>query len=238
MMSAPQTGSIEAAAERSLEALLVDVSPELRDGGAVAFGDAAGAICHAATECDADLVVVGAHRYGLLAKALGTTAARVVDRIDRPVLVVRPMPSTSESAEDADRVAAGQLLRREHARLEEIGDRLLRAYDDSDWDDVRVQWDAFEPALRAHLELEETKVFPEFRRVDPTEVARLRTEHAELRELLGGLGVRIDLHSVSRDAVAVLLAQVRAHGTREEKLYTWMDQGMTLGALGTVKPAA
>jgi nucleotide-binding universal stress UspA family protein len=234
----PQSGSIEAAAERSLEALLVDVPAENRDGRVVAFGDAAGAICREATDYDAELIVVGAHRYGLLARALGTTAARVVDRSDRPVLVVRPLPSTSASAEDADRVAAGELLRREHVRLDEIGLRLLRAYDDSDWDDVRLQWDAFEPALRAHLELEETKVFPEFRKVDPAEAARLRAEHDELRELLGGLGVRVDLHSVGRDAVAELLRRVRAHGTREEKLYTWMDRGMTLGALGTVQPAA
>jgi hypothetical protein len=129
-------------------------------------------------------------------------------------------------------------LRCEHARLEDIGSRLLRAYDAGDWDDVGLQWDTFEPALRAHLDLEETKVFPEFRKVDPAEAARLRAEHDDLRELLGGLGVRIDLHSVARDAVAELLKRVRAHGAREEKLYAWMDRGMTLRALGTLNPAA
>jgi nucleotide-binding universal stress UspA family protein len=237
-VSPPQTASLEAAAERSLDALLVDVPSELRDGRVVAFGEAASAICHAANAYDADLVVIGAHRYGILARALGTTAARVVDRSDRPVLVVRPMPSTSASAAEADLVAAGQLMRREHVRLEEIGDRILRAYDDDDWDAARLHWDVFEPAVRAHLDLEETKVLPEFRKVYPAEAAQLFLEHEQVRELLGSLGVRLDLHAVSRDALEELLARVRAHGAREERLYTWMDRQMTLGALGTVKPAA
>lgn len=38
---------------------------------------------------DADLVVIGAHGYGTLERFLGTTAAKVVNQADRPVLVVR-----------------------------------------------------------------------------------------------------------------------------------------------------
>lgn len=36
-----------------------------------------------------DLVVIGAHGYGTLERFLGTTASKVVNRADRPVLVVR-----------------------------------------------------------------------------------------------------------------------------------------------------
>jgi universal stress protein F len=46
-------------------------------------------ICAAASTHDTDLVAIGAHRYGPIARALGTTAARVVNHCDRCVLVVR-----------------------------------------------------------------------------------------------------------------------------------------------------
>lgn len=38
---------------------------------------------------DADMIVIGAHGYGTLERVLGTVAAKVVDRADRPVFVVR-----------------------------------------------------------------------------------------------------------------------------------------------------
>lgn len=36
-----------------------------------------------------DMIVIGAHGYGVVSRMLGTTAARVVDHADRTVLVVR-----------------------------------------------------------------------------------------------------------------------------------------------------
>jgi nucleotide-binding universal stress UspA family protein len=46
-------------------------------------------ICRAAKEHEADLVVIGAHGYGTLDRLLGTTASKVVNHIDRSVMVVR-----------------------------------------------------------------------------------------------------------------------------------------------------
>lgn len=46
-------------------------------------------ICRAAREQDVDLVVIGSHGFGGLDRLLGTTAAKVVNRSDRNVLVVR-----------------------------------------------------------------------------------------------------------------------------------------------------
>jgi universal stress protein F len=48
------------------------------------------AICDAAREENADLIVIGAHSHGPVARALGTTAANVVNHADRRVLVIRP----------------------------------------------------------------------------------------------------------------------------------------------------
>ena len=47
-------------------------------------------ICESAKEHDAELIAIGAHGYGLVDRVLGTTASKVVNHADRPVLVVRP----------------------------------------------------------------------------------------------------------------------------------------------------
>ena len=56
---------------------------------ATAFATPWDGICRAASEYAADLVVIGSHGYGRLDRVLGTTAAKVVNHIDRNLLVVR-----------------------------------------------------------------------------------------------------------------------------------------------------
>ena len=79
-------------AEETLRDLEDGIPEELRDGIQVEIGSAADRVCETARTYCADLVVIGAHQYGLVARALGTTAARIVNRMDRPVFVVRPVP--------------------------------------------------------------------------------------------------------------------------------------------------
>lgn len=55
----------------------------------VALGTAWDSIVTTAREVDADLIVVGSHGYTAVDRLLGTTAAKVVNRADRNVLVVR-----------------------------------------------------------------------------------------------------------------------------------------------------
>lgn len=55
----------------------------------VARGHAWRVICDVAKNRDASAVVIGAHNYVALERALGTTAAHVVDHAEAPVLVVR-----------------------------------------------------------------------------------------------------------------------------------------------------
>jgi universal stress protein F len=50
-------------------------------------------ICAAARQARADLVVIGSHGYGGLDCVLGTTAAKVVNHLDRPLLVIRAVAS-------------------------------------------------------------------------------------------------------------------------------------------------
>jgi nucleotide-binding universal stress UspA family protein len=83
------TSVLERRARTDLEAVAKGLPPELLDGFRVAIGSPWDAICRAAKEADADLIVVGSHGYDTLDRILGTTAAKVVNHADRTVLVVR-----------------------------------------------------------------------------------------------------------------------------------------------------
>jgi nucleotide-binding universal stress UspA family protein len=77
-------------AVRDLEARAAALPPGLVTHVVVRVGSPWSAICAAAREQDVDLVVIGSHGYDALDHVLGTTAAKVVNHLDRSVLVVRP----------------------------------------------------------------------------------------------------------------------------------------------------
>jgi nucleotide-binding universal stress UspA family protein len=79
-------------AKNYLDACARDVPPELLGEVRVELGAPWQAVCQAARAVDADLVVIGAHGFGGVDHLLGTTAAKIVNHIDRPLLVVRPKP--------------------------------------------------------------------------------------------------------------------------------------------------
>ncbi len=79
-------------AQAYLDSCAKDLPPELSVDLRVEIGVPWQAICAVAKAVDCDLVVIGAHGYSGVDHILGTTAARVVNHVDRPVLVVRPKP--------------------------------------------------------------------------------------------------------------------------------------------------
>lgn len=83
------TERLEQEAKGYLEGLAKKVEGDLVQGTLVHVGNPWQAICAAAKEQGADLVVIGSHGYHGIDRILGTTAAKVVNHIDRPVLVVR-----------------------------------------------------------------------------------------------------------------------------------------------------
>lgn len=94
--------AVIASAEASLHKLEASVPEAMRDGLVIELGSASEAICRAADAYDADVVVIGAHRRGVLRRALGTTATKVVNAMERPVLLVRsPAISADVAAESA-----------------------------------------------------------------------------------------------------------------------------------------
>jgi nucleotide-binding universal stress UspA family protein len=80
---------VEERARGAVQAVETRIPTELRGGIRIALGSPWQAIVRAAREEDADLVVIGAHGYDALDHLVGTTAAKVVNHVDRAVLVVR-----------------------------------------------------------------------------------------------------------------------------------------------------
>lgn len=85
-------GVLEDAARRDLEARGRGLPPGIAHKEDVQIGTPWQVICNLAKEEDVDLIVIGSHGYSGLDRVIGTTAARVVNHADRPVLVVRPKP--------------------------------------------------------------------------------------------------------------------------------------------------
>ncbi len=81
--------ALQAQAQKYLDTCAGEVPGELLGGARVALGVPWQAVCKAAIDERADLIVIGSHGYSGIDHLLGTTAARIVNHADRPVLVVR-----------------------------------------------------------------------------------------------------------------------------------------------------
>lgn len=78
-----------ARARDELTRLATRVPADLLEGVYAHVGVPWQAICDAAVERDADVIVIGSHGYSGIDKLIGTTAAKVVNHSDRSVYVVR-----------------------------------------------------------------------------------------------------------------------------------------------------
>ncbi|AKU95475.1 Universal stress protein family [Labilithrix luteola] len=218
---------------RCLERLEASMPPSFRGGCEVRFGLAAKTICEAAASKSVDVIVIGAHEHGVVERALGTTAAEVVNHADRTVLVVRCQPEVQERPSANDFERAGDILRRDHRRLEQVYEGLASAYRRGDWNEVIEEWNHFEPALMAHMEREEREVFPSFRLVAPEEAKALLDEHEQLRRLLATLGVHIEIHAFPMADAEDLIERLHQHEVREATaLYPFVDLSFDALAFG------
>ena len=86
-------GELDVVLEREALAELNQAARQVPDGmlagTSVALGTPWQAVCEAAKEHNADLIVIGSHGFGAVDRVIGTTAAKVVNHADRSVLVVR-----------------------------------------------------------------------------------------------------------------------------------------------------
>jgi nucleotide-binding universal stress UspA family protein len=88
------TQFLDEEARRDMELLAERIPPGITFRTEVQHGTAWDVICRTARADNVDLIVIGSHGYSVIDRILGTTAARIVNHADRPVLVFRPVPSS------------------------------------------------------------------------------------------------------------------------------------------------
>jgi len=121
-------------------------------------------------------------------------------------------------------------LIQQHERLESTLQGLVRAAESIDRSELQRVWTVFERELSAHLDYEESKLFPLVEGFHPGEIQALRSEHRHIRNVVAKLGVSCDLHSLNQDALLELVESLRRHAEREDRtLYPWVEELAPLG---------
>lgn len=76
-------------------------------------------------------------------------------------------------------------------------------------------WSTFETKLIRHMQAEEQFLLPLLEASDPAEVARIRQEHARIRDSLTELGLAVELHTVREASILELIELLEAHAKHE-----------------------
>lgn len=128
-----------------------------------------------------------------------------------------------EAKPEARRLRAELLA--EHAELELLIGELHKAIQEGDGKALVEPWRTFEQGLAAHFAVEETDLLPVYRLHAPDEARAFERAHAEIRELVDDLGIRIELHAVRAEELDRLLEILRKHRCAEEAaFYRWVDR--------------
>lgn len=119
-------------------------------------------------------------------------------------------------------------LKQDHERLDGLFQALLDAVEAADAPTISRVWGDFEGGLLAHLEAEETNLFPLLEAKHPEMIGALRLEHAHIRHLLGELGIYADIHALRQNVAEELVAKLRAHADLEDRsLYPWAEAAVS-----------
>lgn len=81
---------------------------------------------------------------------------------------------------------------------------------------LQATWAKFETKLIRHMEAEERFLLPLLEASDPAEVARIRLEHARIRDALSELGVAVELHTVREASITELIELLQDHAQHED----------------------
>lgn len=112
----------------------------------------------------------------------------------------------------------------DHHELAGLFERLRDAFAADAREDTQTLWTELQRRLGAHLDAEETLLFPRFQAVDPGETKALLADHVRLRAQLEELGVGVDLKLVREAVAKAFLDTLEAHAHREDELlYRWAD---------------
>ena len=110
------------------------------------------------------------------------------------------------------------VLEEDHRHIATLLERLVVNVRADDRGAAREAWDRVERALLAHLDAEESWLFTSLSEIAPSEARLLSDEHAELRRIMGELGLACDLHAVRCVDIAAFSARLTDHSEREAAL--------------------
>lgn len=206
-----------AVAERMLSRLSLRVPQARRGGTVVVAGSVPEQILEVARRHEARAVVIGRRRWA--DPAAGATAATLVDRLDRPLLVAHPRAVLTGHATSATE------LRELAARLEGWATETIEAHRAGDARAAHAHWRVFEPLLRFVLGVEEARYLPRFHEDDAVEAEALLAEHGALRASLEEIGLDVDRGALPLEAIERLRAAHQAHAARDERrFYAWIEE--------------
>jgi hemerythrin-like domain-containing protein len=126
-----------------------------------------------------------------------------------------------------------EYLGADHARLDAIVPEILDAIDSVAFEAAQARFAEFSRGLETHIQVEDDQLFPAFEHATgitgrgPSFV--MRGEHVEIRRLLKDIARALDECDVSRarETVQWLVATLRLHNTREERvLYPMADRAL------------
>jgi hemerythrin superfamily protein len=128
-------------------------------------------------------------------------------------------------------ISAGRLsslesmLAGDHDRLDRAFQAIVTRARGGDFQQIEAEWSAFQDALLGHLEAEERNLIPALAKDRPREAQALLGDHGLIRSNLLQIGVDLDLHCLSAEAVEAFVDALRAHASREEHMfYPWVDR--------------
>jgi len=85
-----------------------------------------------------------------------------------------------------------------------------------------AHWRRFERNVVEHIAAEEQLVLPGYSVASPVDARRVRREHDQLLELLGTLGLEVELHVIRGTTVRAFVAALRVHARHEDQgMYRW-----------------
>jgi hemerythrin-like domain-containing protein len=129
------------------------------------------------------------------------------------------------SMSTTNRKARNNLLAHHHDYLERRLAVMVATAQAGDPVPLRKEWSRLEKELLRHLEFEETEILPEFARDNPAEADAIQAEHAEIRQALLDLGVKLDLHILRGEAVQAFAGRLAEHARHEEQVfYPWAER--------------
>jgi hemerythrin superfamily protein len=102
---------------------------------------------------------------------------------------------------------------------------LANAVEGADFPTILRVFREVDRGLRAHIDGEERYLFEHFEDDHPDVLRELREDHDRFRRALDELMVQTELHTLRKERIDELVAELRAHAAKENRtLYEWAEE--------------